>query len=85
MQVEVRGWTSLFNSKCKHCSIVYNGSVNFIPALGIRFRIANSCTRWRGIFQGLSKDGDGQIFLKTSAPLSLINLSNELNFSHIHL
>jgi hypothetical protein len=28
--------------------------------------------RWRGIFKGLSQDGDRWIFLKTSAPLCLI-------------
>ncbi len=31
--------------------------MNFIPALGIRLRIAKSCTTWHGIFKGLSQDG----------------------------
>jgi hypothetical protein len=34
----------------------------FIPALGINFRIANSCTRWR--FTGLSQDGGQAEFSK---------------------
>ncbi len=48
------------------------GVMNFIPSLEIRFRLANSCTRRRGSFKGLSQDGGWRIFLKTSAPLSLI-------------
>ncbi len=48
-------------------------TMNFIPALGICFRIAKSCTRWRGIFKGSHRIGNGRIFLKkTSAPLSSI-------------
>jgi hypothetical protein len=31
--------------------------MKFIPALGIHFRIPNSCTRQRKIFKGLSQDG----------------------------
>jgi hypothetical protein len=71
--MQVEGGISLFNSKCKRCSTVDNGAMNFIPTLVIRFRITNSCTSWRGIFEGLSQDGGrGAFFLKTSAPLSLI-------------
>jgi len=33
------------------------GEINLIPALGIRFRIANCCTWWRGIFTRISQDG----------------------------
>jgi hypothetical protein len=32
-------------------------AMNFIPALGIRFRMANSRTRLRCNFKGLSQDG----------------------------
>ncbi len=39
-----RGLTSLFHSKCKHCSAVDNGAMNFIPALVICFQIANQKT-----------------------------------------
>jgi hypothetical protein len=46
--------------------------MNFIPKLGIRFRIAKVHTRWVCNFKGLSQDGDGWIFQKISAPLSLI-------------
>ncbi len=43
-----------------------------IPGLGgIRFRIANSCTRWRGILKDSYRMGDGRIFLRISASLSL--------------
>jgi hypothetical protein len=48
------------------------GAMNFIPALAIHFRVANSCMKWCGIFTGLSQDGDRRIFLKTYAPLYLI-------------
>ncbi len=40
--------------------------------LVFRILIANSCTRRRGIFKGLSQDGWWENFLKTSVPLSLI-------------
>ncbi len=79
--------TSLFNSKCKPCFIFDNGAVNFMSALCIRFRIANSCTRWCRIsesLKGFRKMWDGRIFLKTSVPLSK-DLSNEPNFSRINL
>ncbi len=47
-------------------------SMNFILALVINFRIANSCTRWRRIFKRLSQNGWQVNFSKkTSAPLSL--------------
>jgi hypothetical protein len=45
-----------------HAAYPYWGAINFIPALAIRERIDNSCTRWRGIFKGRN-------FLKTSSPL----------------
>ncbi len=32
-------------------------AMNFMAALAIRILIANSCTRWRWIFKGLSQDG----------------------------
>jgi hypothetical protein len=62
------------------------GAMNFIPALGIRFRTANSCTRRREIFTGLSQDGGRADFSK-SLRASLFNKyqSNEPNFSRIHL
>jgi hypothetical protein len=44
------------------------GTMNFMPALGIRILIANSCTRSRWIFTGLSQDGERADFIKTSAP-----------------
>jgi hypothetical protein len=48
------------------------GAMNFMAMLGIRILITNSCTRWHGIFKGSHRMGDGPIFLKTSAPLSLM-------------
>ncbi len=48
-----------------------------IPFLGIfvsnfRHFVVAVCTRWRGIFKGLSQDGRQPIIIKNSAPLSLI-------------
>jgi hypothetical protein len=40
--------------------------------LAIRCLIANYCTRWRCNFRGLSQDEGRRIFLKASAPLSLM-------------
>ena len=62
------------------------GATNFIPALAIRFRIANSCTTWSEIFKGLSQDG-GQADFSKNLRTSLFNkgLSNEPNFGRIHL
>jgi hypothetical protein len=48
------------------------GTIIFISALGIHFRIANSCRRWHFNFKGLSQDGGQTIFLKTSPPHSLM-------------
>ncbi len=60
--------------------------MNFIPALAIRFRIANSCTRWRGIIKGLSQDGGrADCFKNLLASLISKDLSKEPNFSQIHL
>jgi hypothetical protein len=41
--------------------------------LAIRILIANSCTRWRGIFKSSQRTGDSRIFPKISSTLSLIN------------
>ncbi len=55
------------------------GPMNFIIALGIRFRIANSCiqlytyTVARGLLTGSYRMRGGQIYLKIFAPLSSIN------------
>ncbi len=51
------------------------GAMNFMPALGIRILIANSCARWRGISKGVSQNG-AFTFNK--------ELSNETTFSQIH-
>jgi hypothetical protein len=67
MQDEERGWTSLLNSKCKQCAAIANAGMNFNPALGIHFQIANSYAKLRGIFKGSHKID----FSKTSAALSL--------------
>jgi hypothetical protein len=53
--------SSAFKKADTSAAYLYN-SMNFIPALAIRFRIANSCTKWRGVFKGLSEDGDGRFF-----------------------
>jgi hypothetical protein len=60
--------------------------MNFIPALGIRFRIANSCMMWRGMFKGLSQD-EGRADFSKNLRASLLNkgLLNEPNFGRIHL
>ncbi len=62
------------------------GVMNFIPALGIHFQIANSSTRRRGIFKGLSQDG-GRADFSTNLRASLCNkdLSNGPNFGRIHV
>jgi hypothetical protein len=49
------------------------GEMNLNPTLGIHFRIAKSRMRWRCNFKGLSQDGRGLIFLKTSAPQCLMS------------
>jgi hypothetical protein len=60
--------------------------MNFIPALGIPFQIANSCTRWRYNLTGLSQDGGRADFSKNlRASLFNAGLSNEPNFGRIHL
>jgi hypothetical protein len=62
--------------------------MNFIPALAIRFRIANSCTRWQGIYKRLSQDGGRADFSKNLlAFLFNKDLSKELLISvkSIHL
>jgi hypothetical protein len=61
------------------------GMMNFIPALATLFQTANSCTRWRGIFKGSHRMGDGRIFLKTLAPfcLAVFFLSREHGTSYI--
>ncbi len=41
------GWTSLFNSTCKHCSAVDNSTMNFMPALAICFQTTIQKTRRR--------------------------------------
>jgi hypothetical protein len=46
------------------------GTMNFIPALEICFRIANSRTRRRCNFKELSQVGGRRIFLKISAPFN---------------
>jgi hypothetical protein len=52
---------------------LWYGAMNFIPALAVHSRIADSYTRWRGIFKGLSQEGGrADFFKKISAPLSLI-------------
>ncbi len=52
----------MFNSKCKHCSAVDNGALNFIPALAICFQIANQKQGGVLNFKRLSQDGRRQIF-----------------------
>ncbi len=52
--------------------------------LAIKCLMANYCIRWRGVFKGLSQDG--RIFLKNCRASSFNkDLSNEPNFSRIHL
>jgi hypothetical protein len=47
------------------------GALNLLGAiLAFMFLIANSCTRWRGIFKLFLQDG--RIFFKSSAPHLLI-------------
>jgi hypothetical protein len=64
--------------KANTCVAYPFGAMNFISLLGIRFRIANSCTRWCGIFKGLSQDG-GQADFSKNLHASLLNkgLSSE--------
>jgi hypothetical protein len=74
------------NQKCKHCSAVDNGAMNLTSAFEIRFRIANSCMRWRGIFRGLSQDrGRTDFSRKLCAFLFYKDLSIEPSFCRIHL
>jgi hypothetical protein len=62
--------------------------MDFIPALAIRFQIANP-TAVRGgadSLKGFHRIGDGPIFLKNlRASLFKKGLSNEHNFDRIHL
>jgi hypothetical protein len=46
--------------------------MNFMPALRIRILISNSCTRWRGIFKGISH-GWGQADFSENLCASPIN------------
>jgi hypothetical protein len=63
------------------------GTMNFMAALAIRFIIANSCTRWRGILKGSHAQDGGRLDFVKNFLFSLYNkyLSNEPNFSLIHL
>jgi hypothetical protein len=45
--------------------------------LGIRILIANNCTRWRGIFKGLSQDGRADFSEDLRGSLFNADLSNE--------
>ncbi len=51
------------------------GEMNFIAALAKRILIANSCTRWLGIFKGLSEDGGWADFSFFSKYMS-VNLTS---------
>jgi hypothetical protein len=55
--------------------------------LAICFQIANSCSKWRCNFKGLSQHGGRADFSKNPAPHSLMTTyrMNEPNFSRIHL
>jgi hypothetical protein len=59
----------------------------FMLELEIRFKIANSRSRWCRIFKGLSQDGWGWADFSKNLSVSLFNkgLSNESNFGQIHL
>ncbi len=64
------------------------GVMNFIAKLVIRVLIANSCTRWRGIFKWPSQSQDrGRADFSRKILGSLFNkyLTNEPNFGRIHL
>ncbi len=63
------------------------GEMNFIPALGIHFRITNRCTIWRCNFKWLSKDGGRTTDFSENLRASLFtgDLSNETTISQIHL
>ncbi len=67
------------------CVVNERSLTNLIPALQIRFWIANSCTTWRGIFKGLSQDGGWEYF-SNNLRVCLFNkgLSNEPHFGQIH-
>jgi hypothetical protein len=69
--------------KADKCANPY-GTMKF-PALEIRFRIANSHTRWRCDFKELSQVGGWADFSK-NLRASLFNkgLSNEPNFGRNH-
>jgi hypothetical protein len=57
------------------------GAMNLIPALAIRFRIANSCTGCCGIFERLLQDEEGQNSKNLSLSLFSEDLPNGPNFS----
>ncbi len=57
-----------------------------MPALGVTILIADSCTRWRGIFEGLLQDGGlAGFFENLRASLFNDDLSNETTSTQIHL
>ncbi len=68
-----------------HFSFPYVG-MNFMPSLGSRILIVNSCTIWRGIFKGLPKDGARTDFSENfrASPFNE-DLLNETTFSQIYL
>jgi hypothetical protein len=62
--------------------------INFIPALGIISELPTTVRDGAVTFKGSHRMGDGPIFLKISAPHSLVfndDFSNEPTFSQIHL
>jgi hypothetical protein len=40
-----------------HCTSTFSCPYDAMNFMGIRILLANSCTRWRGTFKGLSQDG----------------------------
>jgi hypothetical protein len=77
--------SSTFEKVDKSAAYPY-GTMNFIPALGNDFRIANSRMRWRCHIKGPSQDGGRTDFSENlCGSLFNDNLSNETTFSQIHL
>ena len=77
------GWTSLLNSKCKHCSAIDNGAMNFTPELAICYQIANQKKDGTLNFKRISQDGDS--FFGKPPNHTVDELRNEPNCRLIHL
>jgi hypothetical protein len=68
-QCEYTGGSTKFSLRKYPIAAYPYGAMNFMPALAICFQIANSCTRWRNSYPGLSQNERRADFSKKSPRL----------------